>query len=70
MRAYNEQKAIQLIEPELEDIYAVGGTLKSPGVGFRDSCLQDEKSENGTVISPGKYMRTAIRVSRQVICVQ
>lgn len=64
-RAHNELKALKLIEPELESIYAVGGVLEPVGVGFSRGCLQDERSENGTTASK-YFMRAAVEVGREV----
>lgn len=61
-RAYNEQTALGLVVPVLEDAYAVGGELKPFGPGFRESCLRDELRENGAMLSRSR-LRAAIRVS-------
>lgn len=60
-RAFNEQRAVRIIEPVLEDTYTEGGVLKPTGTDFQSGCLQDEKSENGTTVRKGG-LRAAIRV--------
>ncbi|CAM9636089.1 unnamed protein product, partial [Laminaria digitata] len=59
-RAYNEQTALGLVVPVLEDAYAVGGELKPFGPGFRESCLRDEPREDGTMLYRSR-LRAAVR---------
>eukprot|EP00904_Undaria_pinnatifida_P014180 jgi/Undpi1/9893/HiC_scaffold_28.g12347.m1 len=59
-RAYNEQTALRLVVPVLEDAYVGGGELKPFGPGFRESCLRDEPREDGSMLYRSR-LRAAIR---------
>lgn len=63
-RAYDEQSAVRLIEPALEDAYAEGGELRPVGPDFKNGCLQDKKDENGTTVYNSRF-RAAIQVIKE-----
>lgn len=65
-RAHNEQTALGLITPYLEDAYAAGGELKPAGLDFGESCLVDKAGGNGTAVYRSR-LRAAITVRTRAV---